>query len=432
MMKKLQNYIRILCAFGILLSGFFASSLAYSKEAEPIAPKEWMDFLKALQKEMLVKGISKKTIDKAYGDRTYYHEKPEVKILEKTQAELILTSTDYINKLVTKSRVKEARKQYQKLQKKYKGIEKDYGVPLSYLTAFWAIETNFGQNKGKHHLIDSLTNLSYRGRRASFFKNELYHVLKIMDRFELSREKIKGSWAGAMGHFQFMPSTYNAYARDYDGDGVADIWDDFGDALASAANYLSDLKWKKDEAWGEAVQLPWNFDYHLAGRQNKKTVAEWKKIGVTKLNGKPLDFDSSLKASIILPDGYQGPIYLVLGNFNRIMIWNRSDSYALAIGILADYIASDQDYHPISKQNRYGLTNQDIAKVQRFSNKVLKTNLKVDGKLGPKTKEVVKKLQKKAKLPEDGVPNYRLLRQIETYQERNGFYPPVPLKKKLK
>lgn len=408
----------------------FASNVAFAEDQMVNPPKEWMDFLDSLKKDMISKGISEKTIEKAYGNRTYYHKKPEVKQLEKMQAEFLLTSTDYINKIVTKSRVEEARKKYKELKKKYQNIEDEYGVPLTYLTAFWAVETNFGQNKGQHHLIDSLTNLSYKGRRARFFKRELYHVLKIMDRFDLSHEKMKGSWAGAMGHFQFMPSTYDAYAKDYDGDGVADIWDGFSDALASAANYLSDLKWKKDEPWGEAVILPWNFDYHLVGRDIKKTVKEWQKIGVTKLNGQPLDADLNLKASVILPDGYKEPTYLVFPNFNRIMIWNKSDSYALAVGILSDYISSDKTYHPISKENRYALTNKDIIAVQKFSNKVLKTNLNVDGKLGPKTKEAVKKLQKKAKLPEDGIPSYRLLKQIETYDAELGFHPPVPQKKK--
>ena len=429
MRRKFNKFVQVLFAL-IVFVAVLVPLKVWAEESEETPPKEWMDFLSDLKKDMISRGISEKTIEKAYGNRTYYHKKPEVKALEQMQAEFILTSTDYINRIVTKSRVNEARQKYKELQKKYGKIEEEYGVPLSYLTAFWAVETNFGQNKGKHHLIDSLTNLSYNGRRAQFFKNELYHVLKIMDKFDLSHEKIKGSWAGAMGHFQFMPSTYNAYAKDYDGDGVADVWDEFSDALASAANYLSDLKWKKDEPWGEAVMLPWNFDYHQTGRNIKKTVKEWKKIGVTKPNGKPLDVDDNLKASIIMPDGYKGPTYIVFSNFNRIMIWNRSDNYALAVGILADYISSKKSYQPVSCNQRYALTNKDIASVQKFSNKFFKTNLKIDGKLGPKTKEAIKKIQKKAKMPEDGVPSYRLLQQIKNYNPKTGFYPPLPDKKK--
>ena len=202
----------------IALFLFFPNSVkAYEK-----APKEWLVWLDILKKEMISKGINEKTIQKAYKDQTYYHQKPEVVQKDKEQTEFILTSRDYVNKLVNEKRVGIARKHYKKLQKKYQKIEEQYGVPLNYLTAFWAIETNFGQNKGKYHIIDGLTNLSYKNRRSKFFKNELYNVLKIMEKFELENDKMMGSWAGAMGHFQFMPSTYNAYAIDYDNDGVID------------------------------------------------------------------------------------------------------------------------------------------------------------------------------------------------------------------
>jgi membrane-bound lytic murein transglycosylase B len=395
-------------------------------QTEPMPPKEWLSFLDRLKQEMISKGISEATVEKAYGNNTYYHVRPAVVEQDKKQAEFILTAPTYLNKLVTADRVSTARKQYKKLAKKYGPIEEKYGVPLAYLTAFWAIETNFGQNKGKYHLIDSLTNLSYHNRRSDFFKKELYNVLSIMDRFDLSNDKMMGSWAGAMGHFQFMPSTYNAYAVDYDGDNVIDIWDSFDDALASAANYLNALGWKADQSWGEKAALPWNFDYHLTGARTTKTIAEWKKLGVKTADHKPLPYDDALKASVIMPDGRKGPVYIALSNFRRIMIWNRSENYALAVGLLADYITSDQKYVPQKAETQYPLTDREVMTVQHFANKILKLDLKEDGKLGPKTKDAVKKLQQKAKMPADGYPDDRLLTKIAAYDPKLGFSAPVP------
>ena len=412
-----------------VFSGVLMLFSATAAKAEDQVPKEWLNWLEGLKNEMLSRGISKKTIDAAYGDNTYYHKKPEVVEKDNNQTEFIFTSIDYVNKLVSENRVKTARNHYKKLQKKYAGLEAEYNVPINYLTAFWAIETNFGQNKGKYHLIDGLTNLSYKNRRAKFFKNELYNVLKIMEKFDLTSDKMMGSWAGAMGHFQFMPSTYNAYAIDYDNDGIIDIWDSFDDAIASASNYLNSLGWKKDEPWGLKVLLPWDFDYKKTGYSVTKTLKEWDELGVRTIDGKKIEYNPELKASIIIPDGRKANVYMVFGNFKRIMIWNRSENYALAVATLADYTKENVKYKKIEAENRYAITNQDVKKVQAFANKILRTNLKEDGILGPKTKDAVKKLQQKAKLHQDGYPDYRLLLKIDRYNDKDGFAVPVqPLK----
>jgi membrane-bound lytic murein transglycosylase B len=394
--------------------------------------KEWDTWLNDLKKEMISLGISKKTINEAYKN-DYFHEVKTVFLQDKKQAEFVLTADVYINKLVNKDKVAKAREHYKELSPKYTKLSQEYGVPLNYLIAFWGVETHFGYNKGKHHLIDGLTNLSYKNRRATFFKKELFNVLKIMDTYHLTGDKMMGSWAGAMGHFQFMPSTYNAYAIDYDGDGVSDIWDSFDDAIASAANYLSKLGWKPNEPWGQEVILPWDFDYSLVGLRKYKSVAEWKKIGLIGADGKALHLPNDAAAGVILPDGRRGRAYITLSNFRRIMIWNRSINYALAIVTLADYINSTKTYRPINEKNHYKLTDEDILKVQRFANKTLNSNLKPDGRIGPKTNEAVKKLQKKWKLPQDGVPDYVLLNKISHYKTRADFMvPPQPRKPKRK
>jgi len=413
----------------LLLTFITSPALALKSAVEQ--RQEWDKWLSGLKKEMISKGISKKTINRAY-QTDYFHEiKPSVLKHDKRQTEFVLTSDVYVNKLVNKDKVIKARQHYKELQKKYKELCQDTGVPLNYLVAFWGVETHFGYNKGKHHLIDGLTNLSYKNRRAKFFKQELYNVLKIMDKYDLSGDKMKGSWAGAMGHFQFMPSTYNAYAVDYDGDGVADIWDDFGDAIASAANYLSKLGWKPDEPWGQEVILPWNFDYTQIGLKKYKTVEEWKKLGIIGADGKALKLPSDAAAGIILPDGRRGRAYITLSNFRRIMIWNRSINYALAIVKLAEYTQNNHRFAPLPEKAIYKLTDEDILKVQHFANRTLKSGLKEDGRFGPKTGDAVRKLQKKWNLPQDGMPDYILLNKIKNYKTRADFMaPPQPKKPK--
>lgn len=404
---------------------------AEAKTAADEPTKDWLAFLSELKADMIKRGISPKTIEKAYGNNTYYHKAPEVVCKDKKQAEFVLTSKDYINRLVNPHRIEKARSYYRKLQKDYPNLEQEYGVPLNYLTAFWAVETNFGENKGKYHLIDGLTNLSYKNRRSAFFKNELYNVLKIMEKYDLQNDKMLGSWAGAMGHFQFMPSTFNAYAIDYDGDGIVDIWDSFDDAVGSAANYLSHLGWKADEPWGDKVRLPWNFNYKEAGYKNIKTVKEWSALGVKTAEGKQLPWNQDLKGALIIPDGRKGTAYLVFSNFKRIMIWNRSENYALTIGILADYVNNELPHSAINNAQQYKLTDKDVKEVQAFANKLLRTKLKEDGILGPKTKKAVKRLQAKAGMHQDGYPDWQLLNKIRHYNSKTGFIVPVQPPKNL-
>lgn len=422
MIKKLLFFV---ISFLLFSNSCFAEIKSIDEQR-----KDWSVWLDKLKNEMIDKGISRKTIEKAYKN-DYFHEIKEVALQDKKQPEFVLTSDKYINKLVNRNKVNLARKHYKELAPKYKDLCEKYGVPLNYLIAFWAIETHFGYNKGKYHLIDGLTNLSYKNRRAKFFKKELYNVLKIMNDYNLDGDKMLGSWAGAMGHFQFMPSTYNAYAVDYDNDGVADIWDNFDDAIASAANYLSKLGWKANEQWGQEVRLPWNFDYKLAGHKKYKTVKEWRKIGVIGINGKRLKLPDEAMADIIIPDGRHGRAYITLSNFRRIMIWNRSTNYALAIVKLADYIKYGNKYTPLKEKIRYKVTDEDILLVQNFANRILKSELKEDGKLGAKTTNATKKLQKKWKLPQDGVPDYNLIRKIRKFKSWNDFrIPPQPRKPK--
>lgn len=391
-------------------------------------PAEYQEWLKCLKQEMVTKGISQATVDEVY-KTNYYKPNKEVVKFDRKQTEFVLTSTDYINRLVNEKRVAAARKHYKDLRPSLKKIEDKYAVQANYIVAFWAVETNFGQNFGGYDVIDSLTTLSYDQRRPKFFKEELYQALKIIDTWHIDHAKMQGSWAGAMGHFQFMPSTFNAYAVDYNGDNTIDIWHSFEDASASAANYLHQIGWDKNASWGQQVSLPWNFDFSHTGRNNFKTIAEWKKLGVKTRNNKPLMFDGNAKAAIIIPEGKQGNAYLVMNNFRKIMVWNRSENYALAIGILAEYIGNNQPWKPIKENKAVRLKTDDILIIQAFINKFGLSKIDEDGLLGVQTREAVKQVQEKAKLPQDGYPDKKLLEKIKHYNPQVGFSIPADKQK---
>ena len=408
----------LLLSMGVWLG----SSVALAEDITP--PKEYLQWLETLKTEMIERGISEGTIEEVY-EQSYYHPKPEVVKIDRNQTEFVLTFTDYVNRVVNKKKVENAQVKYKELLPLFQDLEAKYNVPFNYLVAFWGMETNFGQIFGNYQVVDALTTLSYDTRRPKFFREELYQALKIIDTWDIDYTKMEGSWAGAMGHFQFMPSTFNAYAIDYNGDGKIDIWHSFEDAVASAANYLQQAGWKKGEPWGMEVSLPWNFDYALTGRHIKKTAAFWKKIGVKPVRGAKLPQDGESLWAVIVPEGKKGKAFLVGQNFDVIMKWNKSENYALAIGILADYIQSQNQWKAYEKTPAERLKSDDVMKIQAFLNKLGFGNLAEDGQLGSKTRMAIQKMQLKAKMPADGYPDYQLLNKINKYNPEIGFAVPV-------
>ena len=394
-------------------------------------PEEYSIWLRELKKEMVERGISQKTVDVVFAPN-YYHPKPEAVEIDRKQAEFVLTSNEYINRVLSAEKVLEGQRRYRELYPLFRDMEKKYGVPFEYIVAFWGMETYYGKIFGNFQVIETLTVLSYDTRRPKFFKNELYQALKIVDEQGIDFTKMEGSWAGAMGHFQFMPSTFNAYGVDYNGDGKIDIWHSFEDAAGSAANYLSDIGWKKNLPWGAEVKLPWSFDYALSGRNVRKKLKEWKRIGVVIPADKAKVIGDETEVSIIVPEGKKGHAYLITDNFRKIMVWNRSENYALAVGILADYIKSGKKWKQVSQHEAVKVKTDDVLKVQSFLNKVGWEKLDEDGKLGAKTREAIKKVQKKARMPQDGYPDYRFLQKINNYNPKVGFSIPVQPKKSEK
>ncbi len=413
----------ICLGLGCLLAGCANANLTTD------APREYISWLKGLKQEMREKGISQKTLDQVYV-QDYYHSQPEAVKIDRRQTEFILSSTDYVNRIINRKKVEEGRKLAKELAPLLQPISRQYGIPAEYIIAFWGLETNYGKNFGSYLTVEVLTQLSYDRRRSAFFKKELYETLKIIDTWQIDYTKIQGSWAGAMGHFQFMPSTFNAYAVDYNRDGQIDIWHSFEDAAASAANYLSSLGWQENQPWGSEATLPWNFDFSLSGRQTRKPIKEWLDMGVKPLNNlAQIKADPQALASLIVPEGRKGKAYLILDNFRRIMVWNRSENYALAIGILADYIASEAPWQPLKADPSLRLKTDDVMAFQTLINRLGWFQLQEDGKLGTATREAVRDVQTRANLPADGYPDYRLLQKIRAYNPEIGFSVPVPERK---
>lgn len=409
-------------ASALALSASACASLPASEDAE------YGLFLENLKKEMVGRGISQKTVDTVYKNSCAVPNGNVVRI-DRKQTEFVLTSSDYLKRVVNKNRVQAAQKYYEELYPVLKKIQDKYGVQPHYIIAFWAVETNFGQNFGGFQVIDVLTTLSYDKRRPKFFKEELYQALKIIDVWHIDHTKMQGSWAGAMGHFQFMPSTFNAYAVDYNGDNTIDVWHSFEDAAASAANYLSSIGWDKKREWGQQISLPWNFDFAQSGRDKIKTIKEWKKLGIKTADNKKINLPDEMAAAIIVPEGKKGKAYLVFNNFNKIMKWNHSENYALAIGILADYIRTGKAWKESKPCGAIRLRTDDIRLIQSFINRFGGTKIDEDGMLGNQTREAIKKVQKKAGLPQDGYPDAALLNKINNYNPDIGFAVPVPERK---
>lgn len=295
----------------------------------------WLDGFK---QRAARQGISQKTIHAALTGSRFL---PRVIELDRKQPESKMTFAQYREKIVSATRINQGRAMFKKHRKLLDEIGAAYGVQPQYIVALWGIETNYGSNTGGFDVIDSLGTLAFEGRRSEFFSDELINALKIIDAGHISASNMKGSWAGAMGQSQFMPSSFNAYAQDYNRDGRKDIWNTQADVFASAANYLARSGWKGDEKWGREVSVPRHFTESMIDRNNKKPLSEWSRLGVRSPDGGALPV-ADMKAGLVAPDGIGGRTYLTYANYDTIMKWNRSTYFATSVGLLADAIAIGQ------------------------------------------------------------------------------------------
>ena len=300
--------------------------------ANPVPFDQWLAGVRA---EAAKQGISQRTINE-----TLYNIQPIQKVidLDRKQPEHKITFAQYKKNVVNQQRINKGREMMRVHATALRRVEQQYGVAPQYVVALWAIETNFGGNTGGFNIVPALATLAWEGRRADFFKTELFNALKIIDAGHISASAMKGSWAGAMGQNQFMPSSFFNFAVDADGDGHKDIWNTKLDVFASTANYLSKSGWTRGQRWGRSVSMPKSFPADMVGPKIIKPLSYWKSLGVTDINGGALPSEN-INASIVAPDGLDGPTYIVYGNYQTIMAWNRSTYFATSVGLLADAMA---------------------------------------------------------------------------------------------
>ena len=292
----------------------------------------WDYFLSTVGREAAAQGVRSSTVDLALRYAQYL---PHVIELDQHQPEQLLTFTQYLQKTVSPQRVENARRALYDNWGLLDAVHRRYAVDPRFVVALWGMESDFGKITGNYLVIASLATLGFDGRRGSYFRGELISALRIIDAGNVGPGNMNGSWAGAMGQCQFMPSTFLRYAVDYDGDGRRDIWSNRGDVLASIANFLAHLGWRDGESWGRRVVLPPGFDTRWTGLESRRPTAEWTRMGVRSVDARPLAV-REVQASLVMPDGAGGPALLVYDNFRTIMRWNKSTYFAGAVGYLAD------------------------------------------------------------------------------------------------
>ena len=298
--------------------------------------EEFSTWIDALIKEAIQNGVRPQTAYNALSIVTY---DPSVIEKDKKQPENNITINEYWKKIITPQRIQRAKNFYSANRVMLNQVGDTYGVNPRYIVALLSIESQFGEVQGNTNIIQSLASLAYEGRRRDFFKSELFNALKIIDKRHITQEEMVGSWAGAMGWCQFMPSSFLKFGVDFDGDGRINIWSSATDAAASAANYLQQSGWNNDETWGRQVRLTSPIAKEYLGREVKRPISEWKEMGIKTLQGKALPDKKNLEASLIMPDGEEGTAFLVYNNFDVIMQWNKSSYFATSIGIIADKLA---------------------------------------------------------------------------------------------
>ena len=353
-------------------------------------------------------GIDAATLGIAFDAARYL---PRVVELDRAQPEFTRTVWDYLDTAVSAQRVAARQDKLQHWRTETDAAAARYGVPAAIVVAIWGIESNYGGNFGNIPTIDALATLGFEGRREDWARGQLLAALKIIQSGDITRAQMIGSWAGAMGQTQFLPSVFLAHAVDADGDGRRDIWGSMADVTASTANFLQASGWQAGQPWGVEVQLPSGFDVGRADDTLRQSAAQWAAEGVRSIDGAPLP--DLPDATILLPAGARGPAFLVGPNFRAILRYNKSTSYALAVGLLAQRVAGGRGVQAPWPRDLVALTRSQLMALQTALNALGFASGTPDGVMGPATRAGLRGYQRSVGLPADGFPTPDLLQRLQ-------------------
>jgi peptidoglycan lytic transglycosylase B len=394
-----------------------AGSAALLVLAHPAASLAQSKCVEGLWPSAKSAGISRATFDRAFKGFTI---DPEVIELANYQPEYVKPIGEYLDRAVSDKRVEVGKQKLAEYQALLGALENRYGVDRTIIVAIWGVESNYGVQPGEKNVIRSLASLICSNTKAKFARSQINSALKILQRGDVSYEAMNGSWAGAMGHTQFIPTTYSSYAVDHDGDGKRDIWGNIPDALASTASYLKVSNWRAGETWGYEVTLPKGFNPKNVSESTLKSLGEWQKAGIVRVNGEPYPRLTD-KASLFAPEGTRGPAFLVLNNFRSILRYNVAKSYALAVGHLSDRL---KGYGPFVHPWPTDETHLSLEQRMELQQHLIALGLlegEPDGVVGRGTLEAIKTYQRSKKLGVDGYPSLTLLKMLRSEA------PPTPV-----
>lgn len=392
----------------MLLSGSLQANPQLMTEVDARGAQElryanFEQWLSEFRRFAATQGISEATLVTALDGVRY---RDRVIELDRYQPEFVRPIWEYLDSAASDTRVNTGRERFEENRQTALEMQQRFGVPAEIVVAIWGIESNYGSNFGDFSTIEALATLAYDGRRRDFARGELLAALRIIEQGDISAERMKGSWAGAMGHTQFIPSSFEAYAVDGDGDGHRDIWGSIPDVMASTANYLARAGWQTGQPWGVEVVLPASFDYSQTERLSS---AEWSRQGVRALEGELPDFES---AALVIPAGAEGPAFVVGPNFRAILRYNNATSYALAVATLADKIAGRDGIQQSWPRGEAALTRDDVKELQQRLNEAGYGVGGADGVMGPNTREGLRAFQRQQGLTPDAFATQSLLERL--------------------
>ncbi|MDG2496250.1 MAG: lytic murein transglycosylase [Alphaproteobacteria bacterium] len=384
----------------------------FAASPAPAADDEFSDFIAEVSREAAQKGVAAHHL-RALAELT---PDPEVLRLAARQPEYVKPIWAYLLQMVTPKRIALGRAQLAEREVFLGALEEKYGVPREILVAIWGVETNYGSNKGSHSVLQALATLGYTGKRADFGRQQLLSALQILQSGDVALQDFKGSWAGAMGHTQFIPTTYEGYAVDGSGDGVRDIWTEPEDALASSAHYLKRMGWRRDLDWGFEVRVPDDFDFSLAKLKQPKPAAFWRESGVQVLfsERRAREITDGLgDLSLFAPTGARGPMFLVTRNFRALLRYNSAPAYALAVAHLSERFIGAAPFVIAWPMADRPLLPKEIAAMQRGLLASGFDTGDVDGVLGSQTRAAVRAYQKARGLTVDGYATPGILTELQ-------------------